>query len=100
MGNVASWLEEPVNNVIDSLPERYRPVITDILAERAPELLASLRSRDKPTIQEQQAVTEILADAFTEHFGPGHIPTEQGVLIDDALGQFLTRWPADDLESE
>lgn len=46
---------------------------------------------------QQDAVIDVLADAFTEHFGPGHEPTPQGVLIDDALRAFLERWPAGQL---
>ncbi len=89
-----------MSNVIDSLPEQVRPVFVEILGERAPDLLSSLRAREKPTLQEQEEVADILSDAFTEHFGPGHVPTEQGKLIDEALGMFLTRWPAEDLEAE
>lgn len=87
-------------NVIDSISDEYRPIIVEILGERAPDLLSSLRSRKKPTLEEQELVTDILADAFTEHFGPGHAPTERGVLIDNALGAFLTRWPVEDLEDQ
>ncbi|HEX7660549.1 MAG TPA: hypothetical protein VF444_13830 [Pseudonocardiaceae bacterium] len=90
-----------MTNAIDAIPdEKYRAVIIEILGERAPELLASLRTHEKPTLKEQDEVIDVLADAFTEHFGPGHEPTERGVLIDNALGAFLTRWPTEIIEAE
>lgn len=40
---------------------------------------------------------EILADAFTEHYGPNHDPTETGVKIDGALAAFVGCFPLDDI---
>jgi hypothetical protein len=84
-----------MSTVIEGLPEQYREVFTTLLSQRDPELLSALQSQEKPTVAQQDAVIEVLADAFTEHFGPGHEPTERGVLIDDALRAFLEQWPAD-----
>jgi hypothetical protein len=92
-------LEALVSTVIGDLPEKFRAVFTSLLAERDPELLSALQRQEKPTVDQQGAVTEVLADAFTEHFGPGHEPTAQGVLIDDALRAFLEQWPADQLHN-
>jgi hypothetical protein len=100
MGTIQSWLEAAVSTVIDSLPEQYREVFTSLLADRDPELLSALQTQEKPTLDQQDAVIEVLADAFSEHLGPGQEPTAQGVLIDNVLGAFLTRWPAEALTDD
>ncbi|QRP44720.1 hypothetical protein [Amycolatopsis sp. FDAARGOS 1241] len=84
-----------MNSVIDTLPDEFRDIIISLLAERDPELLAALRAQEKPTMDQQEAVIDALADAFSEHLGPGQEPTPQGVLIDNALGAFLTKWPSE-----
>ena len=89
-----------MNTVIDTLPGEFRTVITNLLAERDPDLLDALQTREKPTTDQQESVIDVLADAFTEHLGPDDEPTAQGVLIDNALGAFLTKWPAEDLPDE
>jgi hypothetical protein len=89
-----------VNTVIDTLPDEFRIVITNLLAERDPDLLQALQTQEKPTTDQQESVIDVLSDAFTEHLGPGHEPTEQGALIDNALGAFLTKWPTEDLLDE
>ncbi|WP_116201536.1 hypothetical protein [Amycolatopsis circi] len=86
-----------MSTVMDSLPDRFRPIVTSLLKQRDPELLTAFQAQEKPTLDQQEAMIDVLGDAFTEHFGPGHEPTEQGKLIDDALGAFLTRWPSEDL---
>ncbi|TNC23747.1 hypothetical protein [Amycolatopsis alkalitolerans] len=89
-----------MSTVIESLPAEYRDVVTALLAERDPELLSALQVQERPTLDQQDEVIEVLADAFTEHLGPGQEPTEQGVLIDNALGAFLTRWPTEALSDD
>ncbi|WIX79215.1 hypothetical protein QRX50_49195 [Amycolatopsis carbonis] len=89
-----------MNTVIDTLPDEFRTVITNLLAERNPDLLLALQTREKPTMDQQELVIEVLSDAFTEHLGPGQEPTAQGALIDNALGAFLTKWPTEDLLDE
>ena len=89
-----------MSTVMDSLPDRFRPIVTSLLQQRAPELLAAFQAHEKPTLDQQEAMIDVLGDAFTEHFGPGQEPTEQGKLIDDALGAFLTRWPSEDLTDD
>lgn len=86
-----------MSNVIDELPGEFRGVIVQVLGERDPELLSALRAQQKPTLDQQEAVIDVLGDAFTEHLGAGQEPTERGVLIDNALGAFLTRWPTEEL---
>jgi len=87
----------PVSTVIEALPRRYREIVVELLADRAPDLLAALRTQAKPTLAQQEAVLEVLVDAFVDHLGPWDEPTPRGALIDDALGAFLERWPAEDL---
>jgi hypothetical protein len=89
-----------VNTVIGALPDEFRTVITNLLAERDPDLLHALQMQEKPTTDQQESVIDVLADAFTEHLGPDDEPTAQGVLIDNALGAFLTRWPTEELLDE
>jgi hypothetical protein len=89
-----------VNTVIDTLPDEFRTVITNLLAERDPDLLRALQTQEKPTTDQQESVIDVLSDAFTEHLGPGQEPTSQGVLIDNALGAFLTKWPTEELLDE
>ncbi|WP_410597998.1 hypothetical protein [Amycolatopsis sp. lyj-23] len=86
-----------MSNVIDEVPSEFRDVIVELLGEREPELLSALRAQEKPTLDQQEAVIDALGDAFTENLGAGYEPTERGVVIDNALGTFLTRWPAEEL---
>lgn len=87
----------PVPAVIEALPRRYRGIIVELLGDRAPDLPAALRTQAKPTLAQQEAVLEVLVGAFVDHLGPWEDPTPRAALIDDALGAFLERWPAEDL---
>ncbi|KAA0024980.1 hypothetical protein [Antrihabitans cavernicola] len=98
VGEIECRLEEPVSFVLDGLRERDREVIVALLEQRKPELLASFRAEEEPTLQQQDEMIDLLGDAFSENLGPGHLPTERGVEIDNALGAFLTRWPSEALE--
>lgn len=86
-----------MSTVIDELPGEFRAVVVELLGERDPGLLSALRTQEKPTLEQQEAVIDVLGDAFSDHLGPGQEPTAQGVVIDNALGAFLTRWPAEEL---
>jgi hypothetical protein len=86
-----------VTTVFDELPAEFRDIVVELLGQRDPELLGALRNQTRPTLEQQEAVIDVLGDAFTEHLGPGHEPTARGLLIDNALGAFLTRWPAEEL---
>jgi hypothetical protein len=97
MGANLSRLEESMSNVLDVVPEHFRVVVENVLSKRDPELLAALQSQDKPTEGQQLGVIDALADEFSEHLGPGQEPTEQGKLVDNALGAFLTAWPNEKL---
>lgn len=76
----------------EQMPEGCRAILNEIIGRRNPDLLAALSVRE-PSREQREAVEDILADAFTDNLGPGHEPTERGVLIDDTLGAFLLRWP-------
>lgn len=89
--------EIPATTVVDALPGRFRGIVVELLGDRAPDLLAALRTQAKPTLAQQEAVCEVLVDAFVDNLGPWDEPTPRGALIDDALGAFLERWPADEL---
>lgn len=82
-----------MSDVIAGLPGKYQPIVIELLGRRDPELLARFRSGHEPSRQERREVLDILVDEFTDNLGPGHVPTERGVLIDDALGAFLLQWP-------
>ncbi|OXM65377.1 hypothetical protein [Amycolatopsis vastitatis] len=86
-----------MTTMFDDLPAEFRDVVVELLGQRDPELLGALLKQSKPTLEQQEAVIDILGDAFTEHLGAGHEPTVRGALIDNALGAFLTRWPAEEL---
>lgn len=84
-------------NVIDCLPEEHRDTFVAELERRAPDLLPALRTQEKPIYSQWEAVEDILADAFTEHYGPNHDPTDTGVKIDGALAAFMGSFPLDDI---
>ncbi|WP_146060449.1 hypothetical protein [Amycolatopsis sp. CA-128772] len=87
-----------MRNVIDEVPGKFRAVLVQLLRERDPGLLAALQARERPTPDQQEAVIDVMSGAFTEHLGADYEPTARGVLIDDALGAFLARWPAEELD--
>ncbi|WP_137816940.1 hypothetical protein [Gandjariella thermophila] len=67
--------------------------MVEIVGQRDPALLSSLTTQQHPTQQEREAVEDLLADALSENFGPGHAPTERGTLIEHTIDAFLERWP-------
>jgi hypothetical protein len=68
-------------------------VIAEELARRNPALLAELRSIQEPTVDQRGAVEDLLADALSENWGPGHVPNEHGLAIERAINRFLEVWP-------
>lgn len=84
-------------NVVDEIPEPHRTAFIEVLEDKDPQLLETLRAMSSsPKFDVWLAVTDTFIDAMSEHYGPGHIPDETGKRIDDALGAFMTRWPNDD----
>jgi hypothetical protein len=96
-GVVREWEELGMSTVLDELSRQHREIVTELLTERAPGLLAALHAQERPTPAQQEAVLDVLVAAFADHLGPEDEPTPRGVVIDDALGAFLMRWPAEDL---
>lgn len=86
-------MENSVSTVIDSLPAEYRQVFVEVLGATDADLLAALLNHDTPSIEEREAVEDILSTEFSNHLRPDDEPTDRGVAIDSVLGAFLTRWP-------
>jgi hypothetical protein len=86
-------MEKPVSNILDAITAEHRAVIVEELTCRDPRLLAELSGSEKPTNDQSDAVVDVLSDAMSPHFGPGHIPNERGKAIDNAIGAYLLVWP-------
>jgi hypothetical protein len=86
-------MEEPMSNVLDGISPQSRTVIVEELERRNPELLEELRGTPEPTNDLSDAVVNVLIDALSANYGPGHIPNERGKAIDDAIGHYLLAWP-------
>ena len=97
MGEEQEGVAALMSTVLETIPERFRAVVTAVLTQRDPGLLLAFRTRERPTLSQQEHLLDVMSDEFAQHLGPGDEPTELGKLIDDALGDFLTRWPGDDL---
>jgi hypothetical protein len=85
-------VEASVTNVIEELPAKYRPIFTEILGGRDPELLETL-SAAEPSRHQREVVEDILSDALVTEFDSDDIPSGRGVLIEDLIDAFLLRWP-------
>lgn len=86
-------MENPVSDVIDSLPAEMRDLFVDVIGTQDSGLLSSFRAHAEPTQSERKAVEKILSDEFSRHLNPDYEPTERGRAIDNLLGAFLVRWP-------
>ncbi|WP_375487936.1 hypothetical protein [uncultured Mycobacterium sp.] len=82
-----------MTNVLDAIPPEHRTVIVEELTRLNPALLAELRAAQKPTNEQSDAVVHALGVSMSPHFGPGHIPNERGIAIDNAIGAYLLAWP-------
>lgn len=81
------------STVVDSLPAEYRQIFVDVIRVRDANLLAALLNQGTPSIEEREAVEDVLSTEFSNHLSSDGEPTERGVAIDNALGAFLLRWP-------
>lgn len=86
-------MENPVSNVVDSLPVEMRDLFVDVIGTQDGGLLSSFRAHAEPTQFERIAVEKILSDEFSSHLRHDYEPTERGRAIDNLLGAFLLRWP-------
>ncbi len=82
-----------MSNVLDAIPPEFRAIIVEELTHRHPNLLDELRGTQEPTNDQSDTVVDVLSDAMSPHFGPGHIPNERGKAIDNAIGAYLLAWP-------
>jgi hypothetical protein len=67
-----------VNNALDAIPDEARVLIVEELQRRNPALLAELRTTDKPTNEQSDAIVNALSYALSANYGPGHMPNEYG----------------------
>lgn len=82
-----------MSNVLDAIPPESRALIVEELMRRNPDLLEELRAARKPTNDQSHYVVDLLIDALSENYGPGHIPNERGKAIDDAIADYFLAWP-------
>ncbi len=82
-----------MSKVLNAVPPEARALIVAELERRNPGLLATLREAQQPTNDDSDAVVDVLIDALSENYGPGHIPNEYGKAIDNAIGAYLLAWP-------
>jgi hypothetical protein len=86
-------MEKSMTNVLDTVTPESRAVIVEELTRRNPNLLAELHETQKPSNDQSDAVVDVLIEALSENYGPGHIPNEHGKAIDNAIGHYLLAWP-------
>jgi hypothetical protein len=65
-----SGLEATVSNALDVIPAAARTVIVEELSHRDPSLLEQLRKTREPTINQRDAVNELLAIAVIKSLNP------------------------------
>jgi hypothetical protein len=82
-----------MNNVFDAISPDFRNVIVEELKRRDPSLLEELSENPVPTNAQSDAVVNLLIDALSANYGPGHIPNNYGKIIDNAIGAYLMAWP-------
>jgi hypothetical protein len=82
-----------VNNALDAIPDVARVLIVEELQRRKPALLAELRTTDKPTNEQSDAIVNALSYALSANYGPGHLPNEYGRAVERAIDAYLEVWP-------
>jgi hypothetical protein len=82
-----------VNNALDAIPDEARVLIVEELQRRNPALLAELRTTDKPTNEQSDAIVNALSYALSANYGPGHMPNEYGRAVERAIDAYLEVWP-------
>ncbi|BBA86299.1 MULTISPECIES: hypothetical protein [Mycobacterium] len=86
-------MEESVNNILDVVPSEHRVLIMDELTRRNPDLLAELRTVQKPTNDQSDTVVDALSHALSANYGPGHVPNDYGLAVERAIDAYLEAWP-------
>jgi hypothetical protein len=82
-----------VSKVLDTIPDEARVLIVEELQRRNPALLAKLRTTDKPTNEQSDAIVNALSYALSANYGPGHMPNEYGRAVERAIDAYLEVWP-------
>jgi hypothetical protein len=88
-----SGLEATVSNALDVIPAAARTVIVLELSHRDPSLLEQLRKTREPTINQRDAVNELLAIAVIKSLGPEWVPNAHGLAVEQAACVFNDVWP-------
>jgi hypothetical protein len=81
-----------MSNVFDAIPAEARAVIVDELT-RDPALLTALRIAQEPTVEQSEAVNDLLARAIVESMGPDWTPNEHGLAVERAVTTYFEVWP-------
>lgn len=84
-----------MSSILDAISDDARAVIEEELAQRNPKLLSLLQRAAQPTIEQSDALIDVLSEALSDNYGPGHIPNQHGRAIDNAIGAYLLAWPID-----
>lgn len=84
---------KPVSNVFNAVAPDFRKVIVEELKRRDPSLFDDLSQSSAPTNAQSDAVVNLLIDALSANYGPGHIPNDYGKILDNAIGAYLMAWP-------
>lgn len=84
-----------MSNVIESIPGEFQEIFTEVLGEHDAALLSALRTQDRPTAEQREAVDDIFSDEIVRELGPGHVPTARGQLAKRAIEEFWYRWGDD-----
>jgi hypothetical protein len=82
-----------MSNALDAIPAGARGVIVEELTHRDPILLEELRKADEPTINQRDAVNELLAIAVIKNIGPEWVPNPHGLAVEHAACVFNEVWP-------
>lgn len=80
-------------NVIDHIPAEYRELFVDVLTERDPELLATLRCQDRPTVDQRSRVNGAFANMIVEEMNEDYVPSERGKRAERTIEEFWQLWP-------
>ena len=71
-----------MRNALDAIPAEARSVIIEELSNRDPVLLEELRSTGEPTIDQRDAVNELLATAVINNMGHEWEPNTHGLAVE------------------
>lgn len=82
-----------MSNVVESIPEQFRSLFVEVLAERDASLLAGLQNQAEPTPEQREAVDDIFSSEIVRELGPDYEASERGQQLKRAIEEFWYRWP-------